>query len=600
MGAVNSCWTPHRREFSENHVSTPKEKGHRRNLSAAFNLSLMAQDMDASCNLLNINTATEEELMTLPGINRHTAQNIVEYRRRILGFKKVEDLALVSGVGATKLSQIRDEITVSSKKSSSSRGSSVENSNLDLSPSEREVRRTAAGNPPKLVNVNTANVFQLMKVKGIGQAIAENIVSYRDKKGPFKSLDDLDKVKRIGPALLGSVRYQLTLTEPTGASPNSPEAPSPYANGDVSNNLPAFNVHGTGDANANCIHHTAELNKDTLNLTASQNDLFDILGPLARRPSRPDVKPYTFKHQSRRCLRLASWNLQQCGVDKASNPGVRDVICMTILENGFSVVAFQELADKDALQKICDELNYPVLPNVKRWSGHRGSWDCVTSEPAGRMFRSTEYNGFLYDKSQKVSLLSSALLDGKDNGRRAFTRKPFVGVFKLGRVDCVLVSVHLKATGLQNEDRDRLGQEVDRVSDVIHSLNIHFPGEHDVVIMGDFNLTPGADDFVELKEKGYKNCIPADTYTNISTSRPEGSKSYDNIWVANQTKSVLTGEGGVIRDGLHSPWIPDGWKWGGVVSDHCPVWTELYSSQDLDRGDLSAGADKITFFTGDD
>lgn len=331
MGAVNSCWTPHRREFSENHVSTPKEKGHRRNLSAAFNLSLMAQDMDALSNLLNINTATEEELMTLPGINRHTAQNIVEYRRRIFGFKKVEDLALVSGVGATKLSQIRDEITVSSKKSSSSRGSSVENSNLDLSPSERErdVRRTVAGNPPKLVNVNTANVFQLMKVKGIGQAIAENIVSYRDKKGPFKSLDDLDKVKRIGPALLGSVRYQLTLTDPADTSSNSP-----YANGDVSNTVPVFSVNGAGDANANCIRHRAELNKDTLNLTASQNDLFDILGPLVKRPSRPDVKPYTFSRQNRRCLRLASWNLQQCSVDKASNPGVRDVICMTILENG--------------------------------------------------------------------------------------------------------------------------------------------------------------------------------------------------------------------------------------------------------------------------
>ena len=29
--------------------------------------------------------------------------------------------------------------------------------------------------------------------------------------------------------------------------------------------------------------------------------------------------------------------------------------------------------------------------------------------------------------------------------------------------------------------------------------------------------------------------------------------------------------------------IPDGWKWGGVVSDHCPVWGEFYCDRDLDK-----------------
>ena len=41
--------------------------------------------------LLNVNVATEEELMTLPGINRHTAHNIVEYRKQIGAFKKVSE-----------------------------------------------------------------------------------------------------------------------------------------------------------------------------------------------------------------------------------------------------------------------------------------------------------------------------------------------------------------------------------------------------------------------------------------------------------------------------------------------------------------------------
>lgn len=40
----------------------------------------------------------------------------------------------------------------------------------------------------------------------------------------------------------------------------------------------------------------------------------------------------------------------------------------------------------------------------------------------------------------------------------------------------------------------------------------------------------------------------------------------------------------MIREGLTSPWIPDGWSWGGVVSDHCPIWVEYFVDKDLDSG----------------
>lgn len=72
---------------------------HSRNLSATFHVL----DTELRWELLNINSATEEELMTLPGVTRCIARNIVDYRQAIGGFKKVEDLALVSGVGASRL-----------------------------------------------------------------------------------------------------------------------------------------------------------------------------------------------------------------------------------------------------------------------------------------------------------------------------------------------------------------------------------------------------------------------------------------------------------------------------------------------------------------
>lgn len=64
---------------------------------------------------LDVNTATEEELMTLTGITRNIAHTIIEHRNVIGAFKKVEDLALVTGVGAAKLQTIKPEICIGKK-----------------------------------------------------------------------------------------------------------------------------------------------------------------------------------------------------------------------------------------------------------------------------------------------------------------------------------------------------------------------------------------------------------------------------------------------------------------------------------------------------
>ncbi|RPD93295.1 RNA-binding transcriptional accessory protein [Aureibaculum marinum] len=48
------------------------------------------------------------------------------------------------------------------------------------------------------VNVNTASESLLSYVSGIGTKLAENIVAYRDKNGPFKSRSDIKKVPRLG------------------------------------------------------------------------------------------------------------------------------------------------------------------------------------------------------------------------------------------------------------------------------------------------------------------------------------------------------------------------------------------------------------------
>lgn len=62
--------------------------------------------------LVNINTATQKELESLPGIGPVSAQRIIEYRNRVGTFRSVEELENVKGIGPKKLEQIRPYVTV--------------------------------------------------------------------------------------------------------------------------------------------------------------------------------------------------------------------------------------------------------------------------------------------------------------------------------------------------------------------------------------------------------------------------------------------------------------------------------------------------------
>src|SRR5687767_13724282 len=66
----------------------------------------------ASASPLNLNTATTAQLETLPGIGARTAERIVEYRQKHGGFKKVEELMNVRGVGEKSFLKLKALITV--------------------------------------------------------------------------------------------------------------------------------------------------------------------------------------------------------------------------------------------------------------------------------------------------------------------------------------------------------------------------------------------------------------------------------------------------------------------------------------------------------
>ena len=60
-----------------------------------------------------------------------------------------------------------------------------------------------------VININTANKEQLMKISGVGKTKAEAIISYREKNGDFKKKEDITKVRGIGKATFDKIKDKI-------------------------------------------------------------------------------------------------------------------------------------------------------------------------------------------------------------------------------------------------------------------------------------------------------------------------------------------------------------------------------------------------------
>lgn len=73
---------------------------------------LNQKDLNDTEKLININTATKESLMTLPGIGESRAESIIAYREQNGYFSSVEDIMKVSGIKEAAFEKIKDYICI--------------------------------------------------------------------------------------------------------------------------------------------------------------------------------------------------------------------------------------------------------------------------------------------------------------------------------------------------------------------------------------------------------------------------------------------------------------------------------------------------------
>ncbi|XP_047986892.1 endonuclease/exonuclease/phosphatase family domain-containing protein 1-like [Leguminivora glycinivorella] len=507
--------------------------------------------------LMNVNTATEEQLMTLPGVTRQLARAIVLHRQMIGRFKRVDDLALVSGIGAEKLELLRPEISISNRKQVS-RASSCSQS-LD------SVRGSVES---KLCSVNSSSVFQLQCVPGLNQEIAANIVDYRNKKGPFKSLDDLIKVRGMDVVRLSTVKQHLSLE--LRKCESLQYLTNGHLNGCADDTLPKSLLNGVTSTPKTPHRKSLSMpNKLPMILpngfaAAPVNDILDLLSAYSHRPIVEEE--FKYERDGIKCCRLASWNLHKLDVDKITNPGVREVICRTILENKLSLIAIQDVLDVTALKILCDELNSPSLRRVREWKSNSHRWEyCIADQ------LDSEKLGFLFDSSNKGITIEDIPLDQVCLLSEASEIRPLVSelatlrseryitapqAFLLSGRPTVILNV-MCHNRLSTEDVDHIQRVVKMAGQC--ALPLALAGE-----FASWTNVQTLDSCEPLLDEGLSTTID-NKHTGQTCIVSPGTID----------KSIFNGHSGAIKSGLSHLAIPRGWSWGGPASPYCPLWAEM-------------------------
>lgn len=127
---------------------------------------------------LEINSAPAEDLMELDGIGPALASRIVRYRKELGGFYAIEDIMEVPGIGESIFSLIQYDIICDA--------SGLPERETTTEPPETTV--TTEFHP---VNINTAELEELMTVPGMTENLAQGILQVREAIGTYSAMEEL-------------------------------------------------------------------------------------------------------------------------------------------------------------------------------------------------------------------------------------------------------------------------------------------------------------------------------------------------------------------------------------------------------------------------
>ncbi len=138
---------------------------------------------------LNINEASKQDFSLLPGIGEKTSHRIVKYREELGGFKAIEQMKRVKGIGDAVFNKTREHLTTTGK------------SDLRV-----------------FMDINTATTPALLSLPGISEKDANAVIEYRKKNKGFKKIGEI-KLAGIGKEKFEEIKDLITVLEPLKTRP---------------------------------------------------------------------------------------------------------------------------------------------------------------------------------------------------------------------------------------------------------------------------------------------------------------------------------------------------------------------------------------------
>lgn len=120
--------------------------------------------------------------------------------------------AQIKNVNRALILNDQDKIRIPYKGEKITKKAIVESYSSDSAePNSAEVASDTSVAENNKVNINTADAAQLQKLNGIGEKKAQQIISYRQKNGQFKAVDELKQVSGIGDKTFAGLKDQLEI-----------------------------------------------------------------------------------------------------------------------------------------------------------------------------------------------------------------------------------------------------------------------------------------------------------------------------------------------------------------------------------------------------
>ena len=154
--------------------------------------------------LIDINTADEKSLESLPGVGKATAKAIVAGRP----YKSVDDLKRVKGMSDAKVQALKDKVTVGRTTAPAAPTAASQKATSAQKPAtEKPSKAVSKLAPGQRININTATKQEIDALPGIGPVKAQAIIDGR----PYDKPEDIMKVKGIKQKTFDKIKDNITV-----------------------------------------------------------------------------------------------------------------------------------------------------------------------------------------------------------------------------------------------------------------------------------------------------------------------------------------------------------------------------------------------------